>query len=192
VESKRLTEASLRLSNEIENTISLALCYTSLGGLAIHYKDFADAKKYFSRCLRISKKLDFRWLSSNAIKYLGQIALSTGDIDEAQKHLTQSMKIAYELGLDRDIANHLYNFAGLRAAQNKQEEGVELLSLLLQQPVSYQARSGGGSIRDRAKKLLAELESKLSQNIYEDSLRRGEQLDLDEVVIELVGKKNEG
>jgi len=189
-ESKRFTEASLKLSNEIENTISMALCYTTLGGLAIHYKDFVDAKKYFSRCLQISKNLGFRWLSSNAIKYLGQIAISTGDIDEAHKHLLQSLKIAYDLGLDRDVANHLYNFANLRAAQNKQEEGVELLSLLLGQPASYQARSGGGSIRDRAKKLLAELESKLSQDVYEDALKRGEQLDLDDVVIELVGAKH--
>ena len=186
-ESKRYVEASLRLSNEIENTISVALCYTSFGGLAIHYRDYADAKRYFTQCLQISKKLGFRWLSSNAIKYLGQIALSTGDLDEAHKHLTQSLKIAYDLGLDRDIANHLYNFASLRVAQNKLDEGVELLSLLLQQPVSFQARSGGGSIRERAKGLLADLENKLSQERYMAALTRGELLELDDIVTELVG-----
>jgi len=188
-ESKRYVEASLKLSNEIENTISLALCYTSLGGLAIHYRDFPDAKKYFARCFQLSKKLGFRWLSSNAIKYLGQIALSTGDLDEAHKHLTQSLKIAYDLGLDRDVANHLYNFASLRVAQDKIEEGVELLSLLLQHPASYQARSGGGSIRDRAKGLLADLENKLSQDMYMAALKRGELFELEDVVVELIGTK---
>ena len=188
-ESKQYIEASLKLSNEIENTISLALCYTSFGGLAIHYKDFTDAKKYFSRCLQLSKKLGFRWLSSNAIKYLGQIALSTGDLGEAHKHLTQSLKIAYDLGLDRDIANHLYNFASLQVAQDKMEEGVELLSLLLQQSASYQARSGGGSIRDRAKELLADLENSLSQETYTAAMKRGGLLEIDDVVSELIGSK---
>ena len=139
--------------------------------------------------MQISKNLGFRWLSSNAIKYLGQIALSTGDIDEAREHLTQSLKFAYNLGLDRDIANHLYNFASLRVTQNKPEEGVELLSLLLQQPASYQARSGGGSIRERAKGLLAELENKLSQERYMAAMKRGESLEIEAVLVELVGPK---
>ena len=185
-ESKRFAEASLKLSNEIDDLINLALCFTSLGGLAIHNKDFAEAEKYFTRCYQIANKLDFRWLSSNAIKYLGHVALSTGDIDQAHERLTQSLKIAYDLGLDRDIANHLYDFARLRVAQNQLEEGVELISLVLQQPVSDLARAGGGSIGDNAKELLADLENRLPSKLYLAALNKGRENDLENVIIELV------
>ena len=188
-ESKRLSEASLKLYNEINNTFGSTWCFVSLGGIEISTGDFVEAKKYFMRCLQTANELNFNWLSSVAIKYLGEIALLTNDIPEAQEYFTQSLRIAYELGLDRDIANHLYDFASLRAAQNKLEEGVELISLLLQQPASHLARAGGGLIRDRAKMLLADLENKLSQETYMAALKRGELLDIDDVVIELVGPK---
>lgn len=185
-QSKRFTEASLKLSNEIDDLINSALCFTSLGGHAIHNKDYAKAEIYFTRCFQISKKLNFRWLSSNAIKYLGHVALSTGEIDKAHKHLTQSLKIAYDLGLDRDIANHLYDFARLRVVQNQLEEGVELISLLLQQPVSDLARAGGGSIGDNAKELLADLENKLPSKLYLAALNKGRERVLENVIMELV------
>jgi len=188
-ESKRLVEASLKLSNEIDDTINSALCFTSFGGHAIKDEDYTAAKEYFTRCLQLSKQLNFYWLASNARKYLGQIALATNDIPGAQEYLTQSLGIAYELGLDRDIANHLYDFASLRVSQNKLEEGLELLSLLLQQPASHLSRSEGGRIRDRAKALLANLENELSQETYMAALKRGELLELDDVVVELVGPK---
>jgi tetratricopeptide (TPR) repeat protein len=189
-ESKRLAEASLKLSNEIDDTINSALCFTSLGGHAIKDKDYTVAKGYFTRCLQISRQLNFYWLASNARKYLGQIALLTNDLPNAQEYLTQSLRIAYDLGLDREIANHLYNFARLWVAQNKLEEGLELISLLLQQPASHLSRSEGGSIRDRAKMLLAELENRLSREVYEEALKRGELLNLDAVVIELLESRN--
>ena len=110
------------------------------------------------------------------------------DIPDAQEYLTQSLRIAYDLGVERDIANNLYDFASLRVAQNKLEEGVELISLLLQQPASHQARAGGGRIRDRAKTLLAELESRLSRETYQAALKRGELLKLDDVVVKLLGR----
>jgi len=188
-EAKRLSQASLKLYNQINNTFGSAWCFVSLGGFAIGTGDFVEAKKYFTRCLQMANELNFNWLSSVAIKYLGEIALLTNDIPEAQEYLTQSLRIAYDLGSDRDIANHLYDFASLRVAQNKLEEGVELVSLLLQQPASDLARAGGGLIKDRAKTLLAELESRLSREEYEDALKRGESMKLDDVIIELVGPK---
>ena len=185
-EAKRFAEASLNLSNEINDAVGSALCFSTLGGNALFEKDYPAAKAYFSRCLQIARQLNFDWLASNAIKYLGQIALRTNNIPEAQQYLSQSLRLAYDLGVERDIANHLYNFANLRLLQNEQEESVEFISLLLQQPVSHQTRAGGGSIRDIAKTLLVELEGQLSKDQYEAALQRGELLNLDEVVLGLL------
>ncbi|HSG43814.1 MAG TPA: LuxR C-terminal-related transcriptional regulator [Anaerolineales bacterium] len=188
-ESKRLAEIGLKLSNEIDDTINAALCLTALAGYAMRNKDYAAARECFTRCLQIAKQVDFYWLTSNARKYLGQIALFTDDIPSAQEYLTQSLRVAYDLGLDRDITNHLYEFANLRAAQTRLEDGVELISLLLVQPSSHLTRVEGGSIRDRAKKLLAELENKLPQETYDAALKRGELLNVDDVVVELLAQK---
>jgi len=189
-EAKRLAQAGLNEFDRINNDFGIALCLTALAGLAIREAEYVRAREFFTRCLQIAEKLDFRWLSGNAIKYLGQVALHTGDIEEARKHLVRSLTIAYDLGLDRDIANNLYNFASLRVAQDDLEAGVELLSLLLQQPASYQYRSSGGRIRDNADALLADLEKRLPPESYKRALERGESLDVDQVVIGLIGAKN--
>jgi tetratricopeptide (TPR) repeat protein len=189
-ESKRLMEASMKLNDEIENHFGTALCLTSFGGFAIHNREFAQAKKYFTRCLELSNRLGFRWLSSNAVKYLGVVALYTGELEEAHVHLVRTLKVAYDLGLDRDIAQSFYNFARLRVAQDELEGAVELLSLLLGQPASFQSWSGGGTIRDNAGALLTDLENKLSQEMFVSALKRGESLDIDDVVVELVGSRN--
>lgn len=117
----------------------------------------------------------------------------TSELDQIKlltiQEVTQSLRSAYDLGWDRDIVNHLHEFAGLRAKQKSLEEGVELLSLLLQQPASHLVHAGGDSIGDRAKSLLANLENQLSEEAYRAALKRGESLDIDGVVVELLAKK---
>jgi len=188
-EARRLADASWKISEEINNSFGLVWSFATLGQRAIHNGDYTEAKKYYLRSLQLTRKLNYIWFSSNALKYLGEIALLTHDTAEAQEYLMQSLKIAYDLGLKRDIANNLYNFANLRTAQNRLEEGVELVSLLLQQPASHLVRLGGGSIGDRAKALLTDVERKLPKEKYEEALKRGELLKLDEVVVDLLDLK---
>ncbi|MGD8403585.1 MAG: LuxR C-terminal-related transcriptional regulator [Anaerolineales bacterium] len=188
-ESKRLLEASLKLNNELKNPYISVLCFTSLGVLGVYTGDFGEAKKYFSSCLQTANTLKATWLSSLAIQALGGIAVLTNELPEAREHLTQSLRSAYDLGWDRDIGNHLFEFASLRVKQKRLEEGVELISLLLQQPASHLVHAGGGLIRDRAKALLSDIEGSLSKEKYEAALQRGALMNLDEVVLELLGSK---
>lgn len=101
-------------------------------------------------------------------------------------YFLQSLRIAYDLGLDRDIANHLYELARLRVAQNRSAEAIEFLVLLLQQPVSQQAYLGRGRIRDSAQELLTKLEDDVPQTTYAAALERGKELELDETIHKLV------
>ena len=189
-ESKRLLETSLKLNNELKNPYNSVLCFSSLGVLAVYTGDFEEAKKYFSRSLQTANTLKATWLSSLATQALGGIAVLTNELTDAQQYLTQSLRSAYDLGWDRDIANHLHEFAVLRVKQNRLEEGVEFLSLLLQQPASYLVHAGGGSIGDRAKTLLANLENQLPEEAYRAALKRGESLDIDGVVVELLAQNS--
>ena len=61
-------------------------------------------------------------------------------IVEAENYIIQSLTIAKEIGLVRDLINLLYEFAYRRVTQNNPEQAAELLALVLQHPASHQAR----------------------------------------------------
>jgi len=194
-EADRVLEAGLKLNNELNNTLGSACCLIMLGLLAFSNEDIADAKEYFLRCSQTANTLNAGWLSNTAVQQLGRIALFRHELPEAEEYLTQSLRSAYDLssddpGSDRDIASLLNDFARLRSAQNRLEESVELLSLLLQQPASHMFwRMEVGAISDHAKALLSDIEGRLSKERYEGALQRGEALNLEEVVLDLLDSK---
>ncbi|MEA3439743.1 MAG: hypothetical protein U9R58_05620, partial [Chloroflexota bacterium] len=77
-----------------------------------------------------------------------------------------------------------------RVAQDEPEQAAELLALVLQHPASRTTRMLEGSIRDSARDLLAELEHELPPETYTAALERGQELELDEVIADLVGPKS--
>jgi hypothetical protein len=88
--------------------------------------------------------------------------------------------------MDRDIANHLYELAKLRVAQNRSADAIELLALLLQQPASEQAYFRRGRIRDYAQELLTKVKEHASSETYTAALERGGNLELDETIKKLL------
>ena len=81
-------------------------------------------------------------------------------------------------------------FAFLRIAQENQEQAVELLVLASAHPASLQFRWLEGRIRDSAKGLLANLEGEMSKDVYKTALKRGQELELYEVIADLIGSKD--
>ena len=185
-EAKRLAEASLVISNKIGDMVLTTISMNTLGHLATANGENAAAKKCFLRCLQTASEVGFHWAIGNATKYLGQVALLEGELMEAETYFRQSLKIAYDLGLDRDIVNHLYEFARLRVTQNRATEAIIILVLLLRQPASEQTRLGGGRIRDNAQALLTRLEEDLLPKGYSAAIERGKRTVLDEKLSELL------
>jgi tetratricopeptide (TPR) repeat protein len=182
-----LAEANLRLFEEIDNRIGLALPLIVLGHSALAREDYQAALGYYERCLKISKETRFHYAIQTSSKYLSKVALSMGDLEAAENYLLRSLTISKEIDFIRDIINLLYEFARLRVAQGELERAVELLGLVISHPVSDQSRMIYGRIRDSARELLAELEDELPPDIFTSALERGQESDLDEVVINLIG-----
>jgi hypothetical protein len=128
----------------------------------------------------------FRWATGNSTKYLGQVALAMDEIPAAEAHFLESLRIAEEIGLGRDMVSLLYELARVRVAENSSERAVELLALVSRHPTSHQARLGTGPIRDSAQGLLATLEAELSPETYTAAWERGQALDIEQVVNDLV------
>jgi predicted ATPase len=188
--AERLAESSLNLNEEIGNAIRSTLSLLALGHAALARGDYEGASDCYLRCLKISQETGFLWGIEKASKYLGKVALSIDKIVEAENYLLQSLRITNEIGLVRDILNLLFEYACLLVAQGNSEQAAELLALVLSHPVSHQIRLGEGRIRDSAKSLLVELKDELSPEAYTAALERGQELEMDEVIIELVGPKS--
>jgi len=109
-------EARLQLSDEIEDAMISAMSLVTLGHLAVVREELTQAKKYYQRCLSTARSIGFHWAVGNSTKYLGQANLLEGSTAEAEIYFLQSLRIAYDLGMNRDIANHLYELARLLVA----------------------------------------------------------------------------
>ncbi len=186
-EAKQLAETNLNLYEEIGDVIGSTMPLIVLGHAALALGELDEAREFYLRCLKISQETGFYFAIQNASKYLGKVALSMGKLTEAEKFLLQSFTITKEIGFVRDIVNLIYEFARLQTARENPEGAVELLALVIGHPASQLYRMLEGSIRDSAKGLLAELEVKLAPDVYSAALERGQQLELDEVVADLVG-----
>ena len=130
--------------------------------------------------------MGFRWAIGNVTKYLGQIALRMGKVAAAEEYFLQSLKIANDLGMDRDIANIFYEIARVRVSQDRKKEAIEIIGMLLELPASSQERFGSGRIIESAEELLASLEGHFSTHTLMEKLNRGKELDPADFMSELL------
>lgn len=188
-EARRLAEIDLNLYEETGDGIGSTTPLIVLGHVALALGDLEEAKKHYIRCLRLSQETGFHYAIQAATKYLGKVSLSLGEIAPAQEYLNECLRITKEIGFIRDIVNLLYEYARLYTAQNELEQAVELLALVIQHPASELYRLLEGRIRDSAEDLLAKLEASLPQEVFTAAVERGQTLELDGVVADLIGKK---
>jgi len=182
VEMRRVAQAGVNLFEELGEAMVLISPLVTLGHAVFALGEHAQAKEIYVRCLKTSEAVGYRWGIGNACKYLGQMALSLNETVEAETYLLRSLKIADETGSGRDQVNLLCDLARVRMAENRMEEAVELLVVVLQHPASGLHRLGGGSVRDRAHELLDKLKTGLSTETYAAAWERGNPRDIDQIV----------
>ncbi len=188
--ARRHAESSLNLYEEIENVMDSTLPLIVLGHVTLANREYEAARVYYQRCLKISQEFGFHYAIQTSSKYLGKVAISEGKITEAEVYLLQCLKITQEVGFIRDIINLFYEFARVRTAQGNPEQAVELLAVVIKHPASQTSRMLEGPIRDSAQELLALLEDELPQESYAAALERGQELEMDELIVELIGPKS--
>jgi tetratricopeptide (TPR) repeat protein len=185
--ARNVAETQLNLCEEIGDVIGSTLPLIVLGHSALALGENEQARSYYLRCKKISRSTGFLYSFQTSSKYLAKVDLSLGRITEAEKNLEQCLSKTVEIGFIRDIINLFYEFARLRVAQGDRERAIELLAFVHQHPVSSQSRLLEGRIRDSAEVLLAELEIEMDIGIYQAALGRGEEMELESIVADLVG-----
>lgn len=178
--------ASLKLFEDIGDEFSTAFPLLALGAIALVDQEYEQAGYYYRKCVEIADKFGYQWLKENASKYLGMISLALNQTDNAEYYFKKSLVIAQETGLGREKANLLYEIANVKENQNKGEQAVKLLSLVLTLPESKLARLEGKKIEEDCLLLLAKLEGELPEEVFSTAARSGQESELDEVISRLI------
>jgi tetratricopeptide (TPR) repeat protein len=111
----------------------LAFARRNLGDLAIAMGNFEAGEEYFAKAASHFARLEMTWnLHIPMVANAGVMARLRGDLDEAERLLTQSLSTARQVGLQQRIAINLHNLARLRHDQGRYPEEIELLDEALQ------------------------------------------------------------
>ena len=187
-EARRVADSQLKLCEEMGDVVGSTLPLIVLGHAALAQGEFEQARGFYQRCKKMSQETGFLYSFQTSSKYLGKVDISLGNINEAEQNLQQCLLMTVEIGFIRDKINLLYEYARLRVLQGDRVGAVELLGFVVQHPISDQSRLLEGRIRDSAVDLLAELEVDMNQSVYLTALEKGQEMDLEVVIADLVGR----
>jgi len=173
-------QRSYRIADEIgDPSIELE----SLGAqvtLALALGRPGEAKRLAEDALTITRDSNSLWMRADALVGLGRATCGLGQVEEARRCFRRALGAAMELGRLPAAASAVIGTADLLIAKGDPEQAAELLGLVLHHPATHQMD------RDRAQRLLSELESELSSEVLAAATARGRERDLDEVVAEIL------
>ena len=182
-QSKQLHRESLSICQEFEERRGIALCLNNLGLLAYDMQDYPTAEQYLHESMTRYREIGHQHGVASDLCNLGYVlcALGRDRHEEARESFHQSLEIALKIDTRPVALNCLVGLATLQFAGLPEQAGlkqaVELSALALQHPASEQ------ETKERARRLLDLLASKLSPESMATSLERGETRKLDRVLL---------
>jgi tetratricopeptide (TPR) repeat protein len=189
-EARQLLEESLAISREVGDRWSTAHCLTQLSNLfgLLSETERRTGKQLQQESVAIFRELGNRWGLTHALNQLGQISCALSEYQEAHHAFQEALQIATENHLTPVALDVLVSLAELRLKMTPAEAGrnqakevaVELLAVALNHSASEQ------STKDRAVRLLAEIEAELPRSTLTKVWERGKTRSLEAVVRDMV------
>jgi predicted ATPase len=196
-EAKQLLQESLAITRALGDRWSMALCLNQLGIVTfLTGKDFwAEAKQLHQESLAISKELGEKYFSAISLNHLGRIHYALGEGQEATQSFMIVLRMAIEsraapvaldilIGLATPIVHPETGVAEVELTLK--EQALEWLALVLSHPASQY------ETKERANRLLAELESQLPPQVSAAARARGQSLSLEAVTAEILAEDMRG
>ncbi len=122
-----LTEESLEVRRQLEDTAGIAACLNSLGSIAAKRGDGRAATLLFRESLSLRRQVRDKQAISGSLNNLGLLARDQGNHEEAATLFKDSLEIRRQLGNPEDIASSLNNLGMLAAFQGNYTDGIALL-----------------------------------------------------------------
>jgi predicted ATPase len=161
----------------------------ALAEVAAGRGDYVQAKELYQLALETAEESNFRRGVQQICNNLGLVTYLLEEFEEAEGYYLQSLRIAYGNGQTREVLGDLKNIARVWTSLEKGTEAVYLLAVVLRYPASEQKQHGTftqTSIHDDAEQLRAELEAELPPEDYAAAWQRGQALEVEAVVDEML------
>jgi tetratricopeptide (TPR) repeat protein len=178
--AKQLWYEGLAIHKEIGNLRGVVGVLADLGEAALVLGEYEEAARLAQQSLALHKKLDDRFGIAWSLRVLGNAACGLGDLEGARKHLCQALEKAVMVRWTSVTLLALVGIGALLAAEGEKERALELTALILHHPLSWRWT------KDRAARLVAELESELPHDVAAAAQERGRVRDLEATVAELL------
>jgi predicted ATPase/class 3 adenylate cyclase len=179
-EARQVWKEGLALSKERGTHSWSAELLHDLAELANVLGDYAEGMVLSQETLAHVQSLGSPRHMGLAWRVLGEAASGLGDLCRAGRYFYQALVATRAVGETVRNPFILVGVAGLLAAEGEKERALELLALVLRHPAAWQWT------KDRAALLAAELKADLPPDVVVAAQARGQALDLDGTVQELL------
>jgi serine/threonine protein kinase/tetratricopeptide (TPR) repeat protein len=180
-EARRLFQESLALYKETGDKRGVADELGDLGELANIMGEYLAAAQFAQESLELYREVyhvDVSW----PVRVLGNAVCRMGNLLEARDCLHRALM--YDVSLRRMslVILNLIGIASLMKAEGKMDKALELLTLVIHHPISWQMA------KDQAASLISKLENELPPDIVATAKERGRARDLESTIAELLAE----
>jgi len=184
-EAMRLAQAGLAARTAVGNKRGIAFSLYLLGDLAWRLGNLEDALHYSKQSVALFTEIGVLYGLDAALNNLGNIACTLGDLVEARRQfaLILQPKLKDNSLMESNLAPWaLVGMAEVARQERQPAAAIELLEQVLRHPNAWQ------EAKERATKLLAELEAILPMAVVAAAQRQGRTGDLRLLVGRLLGR----
>jgi ATP/maltotriose-dependent transcriptional regulator MalT len=181
-EARRLFAEALSIATQAIDIRQQALALNGLGHIAFSLGDYAEAYQFYKQSLPLNQRSGLPLETAVSFSELGQAATALRNALEARQHFREALSLGLEMQLAPPLLETIVGIARLFAMEGVAVRAIELLSLVLNHPASHQ------ELRDRATRLLNQLEAEGSPPWYVAAQEHGQALILENIAAELLAE----
>lgn len=179
-QARTTLEESIALSSSVGDRWTMGLAYRALGTIAQKKGEHARAAEIFRKNLDIFTELGMRQFAARALAEMSRSVFELGDDEEAERGWREAFRIASEAQGNFGALEALLGIAALKAKRGDVAHAFQLALLVPDHPLALQDN------KDRAVRLRAELEARLTPAQVEAIRADAEEKSFDVVVEELL------
>ncbi|MFN8459084.1 MAG: tetratricopeptide repeat protein [Anaerolineae bacterium] len=181
--AQRLHQEVLRISQELDYPLGIALTSYYLGRTAYLLEDYLEAKRLLTESLMAAQKLAYQRGITQSLNALGSVAYALGDYQEAKNYLLAALKATQEIKAVPIALDILTSLANLLVGEGCITQAVELLAFPLHHTASKR------ETREKAGRIFAELTPQLPPQVIVTAQEKGKSEPLAAVIARLLGEQ---
>ena len=181
-DAEQLIKESLAICQEFNLTFNLGYALESLARVAHEMGEYTKAIQFAQECIEDSRSLPIPFWAALAFGVLGDATKELNDLGRSRNYYRQALEMAMPIGAKPAILLTLVGIANQLAIEGDKGKSLELLILVVHHPASWQWT------KDKAMDHIAELEIELSPEVVATAQERGQGLNLEPILAELLAE----